>query len=320
MNSYQNPQALNPNMNENASAPWGKLVSVNSNLPNFDLRNPSYKIGRLDTCDIHIDDIRVSGVHCIIKRASDGQVYLEDTSSNGTYLENQKVGKNYTKRIYPGKKFFILHKTKVQKQEDVLGFIFSLNEETNPLKRERADGKKEENDINIPNKHIKPPMQNFEGFTENIRCSLCEDCIYKCVSTIPCFHNFCSACYSTWMLKSTQCPTCKQEVHEIKKNVFLDNIVQNFLEKNPQFRKPLHEYQEMDRKNNITCNRLVLANNSTSQGRKGMTSSQEEEVVKRNMKSPSTSAVNHSENKTNQWDFERKWAKYYEIFHRFTSE
>lgn len=38
------------------------------------------------------------------------------------------------------------------------------------------------------------PMQ------QNLSCGICSQIFYKCVSLIPCLHNFCSSCYSGWMV------------------------------------------------------------------------------------------------------------------------
>lgn len=40
------------------------------------------------------------------------------------------------------------------------------------------------------------PMQ------QNLTCGICSNIFYKCVSVLPCLHNFCGSCYSQWMVSA----------------------------------------------------------------------------------------------------------------------
>jgi len=55
----------------------------------------SFTIGRAPDNDLQIPDQRLSGKHCQLLREIDASgkmiVYLVDTSSNGTFLNGQKV-------------------------------------------------------------------------------------------------------------------------------------------------------------------------------------------------------------------------------------
>lgn len=61
-------------------------------------------IGRKGECDITIvDDKTVSGRHCAIKRMEDGTFSIVDTgSTNGTFLNNQKIKENMYEHIASG--------------------------------------------------------------------------------------------------------------------------------------------------------------------------------------------------------------------------
>ncbi|KAJ2848567.1 serine/threonine protein kinase, partial [Coemansia erecta] len=78
-----------------------------------------YYIGRHKTCDIRIQNPHISNRHCLIYRvesqndiASDhnsgsvyggvGKVYLEDTSTNGTFVNGQRVSKNASIELRDG--------------------------------------------------------------------------------------------------------------------------------------------------------------------------------------------------------------------------
>lgn len=66
--------------------------------------NDFISIGRRGECDITIeDDKTVSGRHCAIKRMEDGTFSVIDTgSTNGTYLNNQKIKENVYEPIADG--------------------------------------------------------------------------------------------------------------------------------------------------------------------------------------------------------------------------
>lgn len=83
-------------MDEQAEDAWGMLESLSARYPNTWLYQDDEEvtIGRSETCTISIPDTAcVSRVHCRIFRGSDDKVYLEDLSSNGTWVNRKLVGK-----------------------------------------------------------------------------------------------------------------------------------------------------------------------------------------------------------------------------------
>ena len=237
--------------------PWGKLVSVNKNLEEVNLTKTVYKIGRHSLNDIVIRDIRISGLHCLIKHDEKDFVIIEDLSSNGTYVGDQKLGKGKARILFPGDKFYLLHTTQVE-PEDALGYQLVMTKpvQTNPLKRDRDDGWEVPL---IPSQKLKP-QNSIVGtdLGEEMRCCICIDYIYNCVTALPCLHNFCAACYSEWMQRSEFCPQCREEVVEVKKNSMINNLVEKFLEKHPQHRRSREDYEEMDNINIIKQDRMKI--------------------------------------------------------------
>jgi len=236
--------------------PWGKLTSFNVTLDNVNLIKDTYSIGRNSTNDIAIVDIRLSGIHCKIYRNEDGECWIEDLSSNGTYIENEKIGKGNKRKLCSGDKIYLLHMSKV-KQEEALGYVFSANhEDASALKRKREE---EEKAIEEARK-INEKQQKFqEELGEEMQCVICIDYIYQCVTLIPCLHNFCAACLSDWIEKSSACPNCREEIIEIKKNATVNNIIEKFMENNPSKKRPKEEYEEMDKKNQLKEDKINLA-------------------------------------------------------------
>ena len=69
---------------------WAKLNSITRKVKSVEILNEVFTMGRVADNDIQIMDPRLSGKHCKIMRKFDNEgrmiVVLEDSSSNGTYL------------------------------------------------------------------------------------------------------------------------------------------------------------------------------------------------------------------------------------------
>lgn len=72
---------------------WGKLLPLGNGVSTFELTTDLVTIGRVQDCDITIVDKRLSSKHCQIEKRDDG-IFLKDLSTNGTFVNNAKIGKN----------------------------------------------------------------------------------------------------------------------------------------------------------------------------------------------------------------------------------
>lgn len=61
-------------------------------LPIYELNKPVTVMGRIPTCDIILNDKRLSSKHCQIEKKGD-KIILTDLSTNGTYIKDQRLGK-----------------------------------------------------------------------------------------------------------------------------------------------------------------------------------------------------------------------------------
>lgn len=243
------------NQTPSQSKPWGKLTSFTAQLENINLVKDHYVIGRNSTNDIQVPDIRLSGIHCKVYKGNEDDCWIEDLSSNGTFIENDKIGKGQKKKLVSGDKIYLLHQSKV-KPDEILGYVFSsMIEDSGKLKRQREEDQKA---LAEEKAQTEKQLKFQEDLGEEMRCCICIDYIYQCVTLIPCLHNFCSACFSDWMQKSKMCPQCREEVAEVKKNATVNNIIAKFMENNPTKKRPKEEYDEMDQKNKIKEDRLIL--------------------------------------------------------------
>merc|ERR1712216_705198 len=90
---------------------------------------------------------------------------------------------------------------------------------------------------------------------EHVLCPICMLVIYKCVALMPCFHNFCSACYSDWMGCKPDCPVCRQRVTAVIKNRAMDEVIEALLEASPENRRSREELEDMDRRDLLKLGR-----------------------------------------------------------------
>jgi hypothetical protein len=73
-----------------------RLTLLPDNTSTFDVRRIGTRVslGRKEGCDIIVNEAVVSGNHCYITVLSKNLAQIEDVSTNGTYVNNVKIGKN----------------------------------------------------------------------------------------------------------------------------------------------------------------------------------------------------------------------------------
>lgn len=60
------------------------------------------KVGRGADCNIQIEHSKVSRLHCVIRKMSNGKYQITDHSSNGTFYENSRLAKGIETEVEPG--------------------------------------------------------------------------------------------------------------------------------------------------------------------------------------------------------------------------
>ncbi|XP_005112692.1 serine/threonine-protein kinase Chk2 [Aplysia californica] len=96
---------FNSEEDEPSQDAWGRLFPLGSSFVAMDLVNDTYSFGRGETCDVPFSSQAAKNHQCfqayskvhfklVRKNTSTGEhVFLEDTSSNGTFINGEKVGK-----------------------------------------------------------------------------------------------------------------------------------------------------------------------------------------------------------------------------------
>ncbi|KAL1920630.1 uncharacterized protein VTP21DRAFT_1007 [Calcarisporiella thermophila] len=122
---------------------WGIL---RSQLPGYETvylglkgDSESYLIGRHRECDIRINKSEVSNRHCLIYKESrkptlldEGSEYvlIEDLSSNGTYINGIRLGKNNRHRLQSGDKIRLAERKRGDENVETRTFLFQFPPQT----------------------------------------------------------------------------------------------------------------------------------------------------------------------------------------------
>lgn len=129
--------------------------------------------------------------------------------------------------------------------------------ENNTNKKTGADNKeKAQKECSKEEKISKLKGIEKDDIEENLQCMICQEIMHDCISLQPCLHSFCSGCYSDWMSRSQECPSCRKKVERINKNHIVNNLIEAYLKEHPAKRRPKEDIEELNKKNKITHDML----------------------------------------------------------------
>ncbi|XP_054853033.1 E3 ubiquitin-protein ligase CHFR [Eublepharis macularius] len=115
--------------------PWGKLIRLGAGEaePHVLLLKKEWTIGRKKGCDLSFPGNKlVSGDHCkITVDEASGQVSLEDTSTNGTVINKQKVVKKQSCPLQTGDVIYVVYR-KNEPENNVAYIYESLSPKLDP--------------------------------------------------------------------------------------------------------------------------------------------------------------------------------------------
>jgi E3 ubiquitin-protein ligase CHFR len=255
----------------------GKLISVNpSKAASIDLSSSSsfLTLGRSADCSIKLDDNRCSGTHCRVsweQVGNDWVVSIEDLSTNGTFLDGVKVsapqiGKGL-KRVAPWNSVLDILRTPQVDAASKIGFKL---EKVNPDKR-RPDP----SDSGTAPKPAETKSSAIDDkIADTLKCQICMEFIFQPICLYPCLHSFCGGCYTDWHKRAKDCPSCRGDVDEVKKNHMVFSLVDTYLKSHPEAKRPQEELDELDKINEFKQDRVVLKKKSKEKSE----SSEEEEI------------------------------------------
>jgi len=184
---------------------------------------------------VEVADGRVSRMHCVVVKKKTGRGFeavLEDSSTNGTFVNNVKVEKGKSVMLKDNdkislvmsvapvsEKYFIFHKGCPQTQ-DYEKFI-PINE---TLAAQEGSLTSRSSLSKWPTcKYTTADRCTFEDF----QCQICLNTLSSCVTIEPCGHNFCAACLSNYLSSQLEngmqilCPLRCPDPERVVKN---DNV------------------------------------------------------------------------------------------------
>jgi len=279
-----------------------KLASMNaSSSPDIEVTEelehgtPVLSIGRAESNTLALKDQRVSYKHFLIRarmrlaedkenEQSSTALELVDLSTNGTWVNNYRVGKGKIVPISSGDEIQILPVTKVGRAQ-MIGYTLQTNlgqmQAQNPhnqsgvLERPKwvscdAEARviggspqfKKSGLLDLGGVVKTMAKDDSHAFADDLElevtCGICADILHKSVALIPCLHNFCTACYLEWRHRSNDCPNCRAQVVTILRNHAIDGVVNTFTKAHPSRKRDPAELEELDRKEEDPLNRLLL--------------------------------------------------------------
>jgi len=118
-----------------SSSPWGQASFKMHNgkaIGDFPLAANMITFGRNKGCDIKIPHPHASGYHCALQRDAQGVVFLEDTSTNGTWVNGKLVGKG--KKVYTthGDIVHVVRPSKADNEEIAFTLLFFESPQKKP--------------------------------------------------------------------------------------------------------------------------------------------------------------------------------------------
>lgn len=240
------------------SQSWGRLhpVAAQLSLPTYDLREPETIIGRNPECTIIIPDKRLSGRHCSLSLRGD-KVIATDLSTNGTFINDRKIGKGVEKEIEDDEYLWVLPVAKVEVSQ-AIGFkieIIAVRErKSNMLKEQEAkeaerveEARKKEQELKdeeirkeleAKKKAEKVNNDFAQSIKEQITCSFCYEIMCVPVSIQPCNHRFCGGCLTELVnSKKDTCIQCRKEITTAVRDAAFSSIIEDYLKTHPTERR-----------------------------------------------------------------------------------
>ena len=208
-------------------------------------------VGRAASCDVQLASAAISSNHCFFEASDDSlQVFVTDTSTNGTAVNGEKLTKNTRTLLSCDNAMVELAPGKAKSV--TLSVSFPLK--STPLKRAKTDivvGTLDEDDAAeaLPNDETKQVLTKpalDDDMKQTMTCAICQSIFHTPVSLIPCMHSFCGGCYGPWKKKSEDCPTCRSRVEAVHVHHQLMSAADAYLNANPEEKRDLDDLKDLD--------------------------------------------------------------------------
>lgn len=211
-------------------SPLRVLQRLPDDTPAAYVRTVRISCGRDASNTLVLEDTRVSQTHFVVRarmcRGVGVVLDLVDESSNGTLLNGARVPRGQRVPLAVGDQIVVLPASRVGRAAEV-GYTLL------------CDGPSPERE---PAPAVGTPMT----LREDIGCSICTDVLHRCLTTVPCGHNFCCICMVRWRRRSRSCPECRLIVTQAVRNFAVDRVVDTFLKDHPEEARPKQELAKLE--------------------------------------------------------------------------
>ena len=189
------------------------------------------KIGRAKTLPVsqRIDHMRLSSFHCELHLVpATLEIFLVDTSTNGTFLNGKRLEKDKRVALQAG---------------DVISLLNSAA---------AADGtaSSTSGEAEFLFQRLKSNVKQ-ETLTEELTCSICRCIFHRPCSVVPCLHVFCAHCISSCLELNHLCPECRNPIDEVRPTHKINNLVDQLLKVRPELAPSKEEIIEFEKGNKI---------------------------------------------------------------------
>eukprot|EP00796_Vickermania_ingenoplastis_P000640 gene640-357_t len=176
---------------------------------------------------------KLSGRHCAL--AVDPvtlRITLTDVSTNGTYVNDQRIPKGEAVRLQSGDKVALTKPAATAgANERAVVFLFQ---------RVKAETSASE-------------------LLASLTCSICQSVYHRPCSVLPCLHVFCAHCISQWIDSGhPTCAECRQKIHSVRPTHKIGSCVEQMLRSSPHLQRPSDELAELERLDTIPAGGRVL--------------------------------------------------------------
>lgn len=258
---------------EDAASPepevWGRLLSAvdSAVLLLLSRVEMEYTIGRGASCALRLTSSRVSTSHARLLRGegAHGPPILEDSSTNGVWVNGAKVGKGNRRAlkhldeiafIAPGSDTMAdtTHRV-IFFSPSATGVAATAPSAPSPAPAEAGSGASgamvhgaasASDTAASGGSGADPSGDDYSAVEKELMCGICQDLMYKPVALQPCMHAFCGACFSEWMQRKAICPQCREPVRVVSRNHAIGNIISGFLERHPEKARDPQELARLD--------------------------------------------------------------------------
>eukprot|EP00927_Polykrikos_kofoidii_P079194 TRINITY_DN75984_c0_g1_i1.p1 TRINITY_DN75984_c0_g1~~TRINITY_DN75984_c0_g1_i1.p1 ORF type:complete len:663 (-),score=98.70 TRINITY_DN75984_c0_g1_i1:256-2130(-) len=232
--------SVSPNAAASFDVARGPLLEVFATLPDTATRPRVTQIscGRDVRNAVVFDDSRVSLRHCVVRvlAGRDGRsvaLDIVDLSSNGTWVNGRKLTLGQRHPLGLGDRVAFLPAAQVGRSSEI-AFLLLLDtrgscctkalSDTSVSARRASDVHSSAPPALLPAlpKHVPLALE------EDLHCSVCMELVHRCLTLIPCGHNFCTTCFARWRQRSSVCPECREDVNQAVKNDGVDSVVEYF--------------------------------------------------------------------------------------------